>query len=248
MRAKYVLLLTAAIISVFGLSGFVSAGGGGGGGGIDPAPRTISVNGNGKSILTPDVASINVGVRTENVDVATALNENTALAKSVADSLKAFGVDMNDIQTTNFAIYPYQTYGPMGEMLELKYTVDNTVMITVRDLTKMGDILTSVVTKGANNIYGITFDVADRTSALSEARLAAIGNARTQAEALAEAAGVKLGKVISINISSSAPPVPMYNYYGGMGGGGGMEGAPAPISSGQLTVSVDVNITYEITK
>ncbi len=155
MRAKYVLILTAAIISVFGLSGFVNAGGGGGGG-IVP-PRTISVTGNGKSVLTPNVATINIGVHSENEDVATALQQNTASSQSVADALTSFEVEPRDIQTTNFAIYPIQNYGPNGEMLQLKYSVDNTVTITVRDLAKMGDILSTVVANGANNIYGISF-------------------------------------------------------------------------------------------
>ena len=246
MRGKLILLLAAAFISVFALSGFVNPGGGGGG--STEMPRTISVNGNGKSILTPDVATINVGVHSENVDVAAALNENTTLAQSVAEALQGFGVDSKDIQTTNFAIYPSQQYGPQGEMLELKYAVDNTVLITVRDLTKMGDILTTVVSKGANNIYGITFDVSDRTKALSDARIAAITDANTQAKALADAAGVKLGQVSNINVSVSTPPQPLYNAYGGMGGGGGMAAAPAPISSGQLTINVDVYVTYEISK
>ncbi len=93
------------------------------------------------------------------------------------------------------------------------------------------------------------FDVSDRSSALKEARLSAMSDAQKQAEALAEASGVKLGKVTSISVSMSSPPVPMYNMYGGMGGGGGMDAAaPAPISGGQLTVSVDIYVTYEIVK
>jgi uncharacterized protein YggE len=123
--------------------------------------------------------------------------------------------------------------------------VDNTVMITVRDLTKMGQILSTVVGEGANNIYGITFDVANREQALEDARKAAIADARVQADELAAAAGVQVGQVISINISSYTQPQPMYNY--GYGGGGGMAAAaPAPISSGQMIVTADASITYEM--
>ncbi len=118
-------------------------------------------------------------------------------------------------------------------------------MITVRDLTKLGEILSTVVGKGANNIYGITFDVAERTKSLEEARKAAIADARLQAEELAAAAGVKLGQVISISVSNTSQPQPMYNM--GYGGGGGMAAsAPAPISSGQLLVTADAYITYEM--
>lgn len=241
MKGKYLFLLAAAVLSVFALTASVNPGGGGG----VNMPRTISVTGNGKVYLSPDIATINVGVHTEDPDVAKALSDNTAAAKNVSEALAGFGVDPKDIQTTNFSIYPMQQYGPAGEMLGVKYSVDNTVMITVRDLTKMGNILSTVVGEGANNIYGITFDVANREKALEDARKAAIADARVQAEELAAAAGVQVGQVISINISSYTQPQPMYNY--GYGGGGGMAAAaPAPISSGQMIVTADATITYEM--
>ena len=240
MKGKYLILLAAALLSVFALTASVHPGGG-----TTDLPRTISVSGTGKVYLTPDIATINVGVHTEDVDVAKALSDNTSAAQSVADALKGFGVDGKDIQTTNFSIYPNQTYGPAGEMLGIKYMVDNTVMITVRDLTKLGEILSSVVGEGANNIYGITFDVSGRTKALDDARKAAIADARLQADELAAAAGVTVGQVMSISVSNTSQPQPYYNM--GYGGGGGMAAsAPAPVSSGQLIVTADAYITYEM--
>jgi uncharacterized protein YggE len=240
MKGKYLILLAAAVLSVFSLTASVLPGGG-----TTDIPRTISVSGTGKVYLTPDIATINVGVHTEDVDVGKALSDNTAAAQNVADALKGFGVDEKDIQTTNFSIYPNQTYGPAGEMLGIKYMVDNTVMITVRDLAKLGEILSSVVNEGANNIYGITFDVSDRTKALDDARKAAIADARLQADELAAAAGVTVGQVMSISVSNTSQPQPYYNM--GYGGGGGMAAsAPAPVSSGQLIVTADAYITYEM--
>ena len=216
-----------------------------GGGGNADSPRTISVTGSGKVYLKPDIAMINVGVHTENEDVSVALSENNAKALSVRDALTAFGVKPDDIQTTSFSVYQSQVYGPMGEMLGLKYMVDNSVYITVRDLAKMGDVLTTLVNKGANNIYGITFDVADRAAALTKARQAAVADAKAQAEELAAAAGVKVGQVISVSTATTGNAMPIYAEYG-YGGGGGMAAAPAPISSGQLIVTVDAYLTYEL--
>jgi uncharacterized protein len=245
MKGKNILLIIAVLISMVSLSAF-SFPAGGGGGSNDVAPiRTISVTGSGKSYLTPNLATISIGVHTEDPDVVKALNDNTAKLQAVSDALKGLGIAQKDIQTTNFSVYPSQQYGPNGEMKELKYAVDNTVTITARDLAKLGDILSKVISQGANNIYGITFDASDRAKALSDARLAAVGDAKAQANELAAAAGVTLGKVQGISVNTSQP-VPMYSNYG-MGGGGGMAAAaPAPISSGQLLVSVDVSITYEI--
>lgn len=239
MKVKHILLLVAALLGVFSLSAFVNPGGMA----TDDTPRTISVTGNGKAYLTPDIATINVGVHAENEDVAQALADNTSAAQSVADALAGFGVGPKDIQTTNFSVYPSQQYGSMGETLGVKYMADNTVLITVRDVGKLGDILSTVVSNGANNIYGINFDVADRSAALAEARKAAVADARKQAEALAKDAGVNIGQVVSLSVSSYSQPTPMYSGYGM---GGGMDMAAAPISSGQLIVSVDAYITYEM--
>lgn len=161
----------------------------------NPTTRTISVNGTGSVTISPDIAYITIGVHTEAGDVSEALASNTAQAKAVADALAGLGVEAKDIQTTAFNVYPQQQYGPNGEMLDLKYAVDNSVYITVRDLTKMGEILSTVVKSGANNISGIQFDVADRSKAESEARQKAVNDARAQAEELASAAGAKLGKI-----------------------------------------------------
>ena len=241
MRNKKYLIITAGLILILLLSAFSKAGGG-----VSPEnPRTISVTGTGKITLVPDIATINVGVHTENEDVSVALAENNAKAQSVRDALVEFGVKAEDIQTTSFTIYPNQQYGPQGEMLGMKYTVDNSVYITVRDLAKMGEVLSTMVKQGANNIYGITFDVADREKSLKEARLAAIADAKLQADELAAAAGVKVGQVMSISISSTNQPYPMYADYG-KGGGGGMAAAPTPISAGQLIISVDAYLSYEI--
>jgi uncharacterized protein YggE len=242
MREKKAIFVILALIAVIGLSAFTFPAGGGGGT-ANSNPRTISVTGSGKVYITPDIATINIGVHTEDADVAKALSDNTAKLQSVSDTLKSKGVAAADIQTTNFSVYPSQQYGPNGELTELKYAVDNTVTITVRDLTKFGEILSQVVSNGANNIYGITFDASDRSKALSEARIAAIKDAKAQADELAASAGVVVGKVITMSVNASQP-TPMYAMDSAKMAVG--SGAPAPISSGQLVISVDAYITYEM--
>lgn len=208
----------------------------------NPPSRTISVNGTGSVTITPDIAYITIGVHTEGADVSEALASNTQQAKTVSDALTALGVDAKDIQTTAFNVYPMQQYGPNGEMLDLKYVVDNSVYITVRDLNKMGEILSTVVGSGANNISGIQFDVADRSKAETEARQKAVNDARAQAEELAAAAGAKLGKIqfLSANVdSSSATPYSLKGDAASVGGN-------VPVSAGQMVVTAYANATYEL--
>ncbi|MDD5368780.1 MAG: SIMPL domain-containing protein [Anaerolineaceae bacterium] len=211
-----------------------------------PGIRSLVVSGTGRATLTPDIAYVNIGVHTENADVAEALASNTAQAQKVADAIRALGVDAKDIQTTNFNIYPMQTYGPNNEVTGTKYAVDNSVYVTVRDLSKLGNLLDAAVKNGANSINGVQFDVADKSAALSDARKAAVKDAQSQAQELASAAGVTLGAVQSINTSNNSVPLPIYAGMGMGGGGARAEAAQVPVSSGQLIITVDVNLVYEI--
>jgi uncharacterized protein YggE len=210
-----------------------------------PTARTLNVNGLGEVFLTPDVAYIYVGVHTEGATASEAVEENKAQTTAVIEALKAAGVDEKDIRTTNFSIWPSQQYGPDGLATGTVVMVDNNVYVVVRDLDGLGDLLDSVISAGANSINSIQFDVADKTEAVKDARAKAVEDAKAQAAELAEAAGVSLGEITSISFFDNSP----YPMYEGKGGGGGMmyaEAAAVPIQPGQLSISVSVNVTYEI--
>lgn len=210
-----------------------------------PQTRTLSAYGNGEVYLVPDLAYVYVGVRVDADDVATALNKNNVQSQQVAEAVKGFGVETKDIQTSNFNVYPMTDYNPNGEVSRKYYVVENTINITVRDLSKLGSLLDAVVRSGANTINGITFDVENKDEAMAQARDAAIEKARQQADGIAKAAGVTLGKLQNVSISSSGSTVPVYE---GKGGGAAYN-APSstvPVSAGQLLISVDAYLTYEI--
>jgi len=206
-------------------------------------PRTINVTGNAQVILAPDIAYISIGVHSEAKSAAEAVASNNSQTQAVIDAIMAQGVDAKDIQTTNFSVYQQEKFAPTGESLGTFFMTDNTVYVTMRDITKIGDILDAAINAGANTIYGISFDVQDKEAALATGRDQAMTDTQTQAEALAKAAGVTLGDVQSISYYSSSPP-PIYydNKAAGMGGGG----ASVPISAGQLTLSVSVSVVYGI--
>jgi hypothetical protein len=206
--------------------------------------RTIAVNGTGSITASPDVAYINVGVHTENTDPKEALTSNTAQAQDVVDAIKALGVSVEDIQTSSFYVYPSYDYGPNGETLGTKYIVDNTVYVTVRDLTRLGEMLEAVVNSGANNINGITFDILDKDTLASEARMKAVENARLQAQDIADAAGVELGELMYVNVYYSGTTYPQYE---GKGGGGAYSAdLSVPVSAGKMVITAEVNMTYKI--
>jgi uncharacterized protein YggE len=207
--------------------------------------HTLNVTGSGTVYLTPDIAYVNIGVHTEEADLALSMANNNAQVQAVVDALRANGVDANDIQTSNFSVWSYQTTDPMSGLITgWKYAVDNSVTVKVRDLSKLDNLLTIVVEAGANNINGITFDVSDKTAALAEARTKAMANADALAGELAATANVSLGGIV--NISYTEVTSPYYGYGYGKGGGGGAESAATPINPGQLELTATVNVTYGI--
>lgn len=206
--------------------------------------RTLTVSGSGQAYLTPDIANINIGVRTEGAEAAEVVAENSNLSKNIVDALKSLDVEEKDIQTTNFSIFPQQEFDQEGKPTgKVTYIVENTVYVTVRNLDEIGDLLDAAVTAGANQIYGIQFDVADKTAALSEARKAAVESAKVIAEELASAAGVDLGEVQTISVVNGSSPAPVFE---GRGGAMFAEAATVPVTPGQMLLTVDVVMVYQI--
>jgi uncharacterized protein YggE len=238
MRTKLIiptiLLIAATVLSA--CSGSVQFG--------QTQPRTINVTGNAQVILAPDIAYISIGVHTEAQTAKDAVASSNTQTQAVMDAIKGQGVDAKDIQTTNFSVYQQTKTGPNGENQGTFFSTDNTVYVTIRDLTKIGSILDASVAAGSNNIYGITFDVQDKEAATKTGRDQAMADATAQAEQLAKAAGATLGPVQSITYYSNTP-TPIYydnkTVAAGVGGGGSV-----PISSGQLTLTVTVNVTYNL--
>jgi uncharacterized protein YggE len=207
------------------------------------APRTINVNGNAQVVLAPDIAYISIGVHSEAESAKAAVATNGSQSKAVIDAIMGQGVDAKDIQTTNFSVYQQQKTSPTGEDLGTFFMTDNTVYVTMRDISKIGNILDAAISAGANSIYGITFDVQDKETAMASGRDKAMADAKAQATELAKAAGATLGDVQSISYYSS-PPAPYYYDIKAAGVGGG--GASVPISAGQLTLTVSVTVIYAI--
>jgi len=209
-------------------------------------PRTLNVDGSGTVYLSPDIAYIYVGVHTDDPDLANAVSKNNTQAQALVDALKNAGIDGKDIQTSNFSVYTngntgYDKVTGQPTSTGTYYSVDNSVYVTMRDLTKMGKILSTAVSSGANSINSIQFDVADKTKAMTEARQKAMSNASSLASELAQTAGLKLGAIQNVTYSDNSP----LTYYGkGGGGGAAAPNASVPIQPGQTEISVTVSVTY----
>ncbi|MDW8325859.1 MAG: SIMPL domain-containing protein [Anaerolineales bacterium] len=206
--------------------------------------NTISVSGSGQAFGRPDLAIVQIGVSSSGPDLGETLAQNNRRADAILAALKALGIEDKDLQTSNFSIYPQRDYDPQtGQPKDtITYHVDNTLSVTVRDLSKLSRVLSEAVTAGANHIHGIAFSVADPAALEAEARAKAMADARARAEQLAKAAGVTLGSPISISESFNyAPPTPL-----ALDRAAAEAVSAVPIATGQLQVSIQVNVTYEI--
>jgi uncharacterized protein len=209
-----------------------------------PAPRTISVTGEGKAEGAPDIAIANLGVETRDVNVAKAVADNNKKASAISQSVKALGVDAKDIQTTGFNVYFQDTFDkgqPTGLGI---YVVGNTISITVRDLGKLGQILGNALDAGANSVSGVTFTVADPSGLFAEARNKAMADAQARADQLAKGMRVQIVRVLTVNEGNSYAPPAAYLKSSALAGVGG--GGPVPVESGTYIVTMQVSAVFEI--
>jgi uncharacterized protein YggE len=202
---------------------------------------TVTVLGHGSVAVKPDTATLSIGVSVTDPDLAQAQQEATRLMTKVIAAVKANGVKDDDIQTAYYNVYAITRYDENGNPSGIvSYQVSNQVQVTVRDLGKVESVLEDAVTAGANTIYGVSFGIADPSAAKSQARAEAVADAKQRAEELAAAAGLTLGRVVSMSegVLQSSP------YFAGQGAGG--QGGAGPVESGSLAVTVDVQVTYEL--
>ncbi|MCR4405583.1 MAG: SIMPL domain-containing protein [Anaerolineae bacterium] len=209
----------------------------------EPQPHTITVNGNGVAYGTPDIATAQIGVQVRDQDPVKAVDNSTDKMHAIMAALKELGIEEKDIQTTNFSVYAQQDYDPKtGQPKDtFTYVADNTLTVTIRDLSKVGQALGEAVKAGANNIYGVSFSVDDPAKLEAEARDKAMADAKVRAEQLAKAAGVTLDVPMNITEYISGPVYPVMREAAVRMGGG-----EVPVSSGQIQISLQVSVTYII--
>jgi uncharacterized protein len=209
----------------------------------ETAPPMISVTGEGRINVAPDMATIMLGVTTEADTAKAAMDANSERLAGAIAALKAAGVEDKDIQTTGLNLGPRYDYNRTksdGTAQITGFVASNNVTVRVRALAGLGDVLDAVVTDGANTLNGVAFGLQNPDPALDEARKAAVADARRKAELYAAAAGVKLGTIQSIGEQSGyAPPMPM-----AMAEASFAKDASVPVAAGEVGVTASVSIVW----
>jgi uncharacterized protein len=207
--------------------------------------RTISISGEGKVTVIPDIAYISLGLTVEKTKVADAQSENTKTMNDLIDKLKGLGIDKKDIKTTSYSIYPNYDY-PNNKQTLRSYTVYQEVQVKLRQTDKIDQVLKIGGDLNLNQIGGLSFDVDEPEQYRQEARVKALENAKQKADDLSKIMGVKLGKVVSFSEGEGyyPTPYPIYSKAADMGIGGG--GAAPSVQSGSQDITITATVVYEL--
>lgn len=201
-------------------------------------PEGITAQGHGEVKVKPDIALVTVAVTTQSKDQAEAVSQNAIRTTAALAALRGAGIAEKDIQTQSYTVEPQYDYQVSPAVLT-GYQVTNSVQATVRDLTKVGLVIDKTIGAGASQISSVSFDLADRGKAQAQALAIAVVTARLKAAVMAQAAGVELGRLLTVTEGSATPVQPIFAMRAMA------KAAPeTPIADQQITVTADATLVY----
>jgi uncharacterized protein YggE len=202
-------------------------------------PRAITVNGTATVSSVPHEAQFTLGVTATAKTATAATSANASEMTRVIAVFKANGVAPKDIQTAQISLAP--NTNDAGTKV-INYTVTNNVTVNIRDLTKAGSIIDAAVNAGANQVSGPTLTPTGQQEIYATALAAAITNARSRAQAIAQAAGEKLGKLRAATETSTTPPIAFSSAKAATPG----VASTTPVEPGVVQTEADVTATYDV--
>ena len=218
-------------------------------GGSAMEKRTIAVTGTGQFKVKPDIANINVGVISSSTTAVQALADNSSAMNTLFGVIKAQGVDEKDLRTSNLSVQPQYSQNQPGVRGEFTprvvgYQVSNTVQVKVRKIDKLGAMLDLLIQNGANQVYGISFEVDKSDELLDKVRGEAIANARGKAMLYCSGDKVKPGIVLHIEEQGAEGHYPQPVFGGAMRAMA--DSGPAPVAGGESTLSVKDKVVFQL--
>lgn len=212
--------------------------------------NTISISAEGKVPATPDMATVTLGVISQGSSATAVKNENNDKVNKITEYVKSLGVDVKDVTTSQFYFYPQQNYNN-GKSEIVGYQGNQTITVKIYGIDKSQDqlnkLLDGSINSGANEIQNVSFSFKDPDDLRQQARKAAIEKAKQKAQELANEAGIKLGKVISISETGSsygiAVPYAADSMAYGKGGGGSI--APS-VQPGTQDITESMTVIFEV--
>jgi hypothetical protein len=201
--------------------------------------RLVTVTGEATVAAAPDTAVIRIGVSSQGKTARAASDANAKDMTAVLAAIKEGGIADRDVQTSRLSLQPQYDPNKAGAARLVGFQVNNQVTVRIRDIDKLPAVLDRAIAAGANEMSGIEFVVSEQSKLLDKARAEAIADAQRKAELYANAAGMKIGRVVAISEEGSLPPPRVFQAL--------RAGAPAPIAPGEQTLRAVVTVSYELT-
>lgn len=210
-------------------------------------PPVISVSAEGKVSTPPDIATVSFGVTTGRQPSAKAATDTIQRNMTkILVAVKELGIEEKDITTESFYLSPEYDYTTSGQ-IPRGFQASQTLRVKVRDLDKVGDVLTAATNAGANQAGGITFSVDNPDAMKAQAREIAIGKAKAKAEVLAKNLGMSLGRMTAFSEDGAYnPPMPIMGRANYDASEGAMNQKSLDIPSGEQEIVTNVTISYEL--
>lgn len=193
----------------------------------------------------PDLAHVTAGVMTEAKTAEAALADNATKMNGVMRALRSAGIADRDIQTSNLSLSPQYQYVENEQPRLIGYQVSNTVTVRVRNLGNLGRTLDSVVGQGGNQLHGISFSIDKADEAMDGARREAMKKARARADLYAQASGLRVARIVSIQEGGVVPP-PMPMLAPMMARMAADSVAPTPVAAGEVSLTASVTVVFDL--
>ena len=211
----------------------------------DAAPSVtegrISVTGEGRVTVVPDMAAVSLAVVREAPNAGDALAQASAAAADVLAAMRTLGIDPRDVQTIDVSLNP--VYGERDEPGDVSpivaYRARNALSVRVRDLARLGEVIDRSVAMGANEGGGLQLTVSNADGLRGEARRLAVRDAAARAEEMAEAAGVAIGPLVELREGGARPFEPVLEARMAMADS-------VPIAAGETEITASVTAVYAI--
>ena len=200
--------------------------------------------GEGSASQAPDIATTSFGVTKSSPTVSDAQNQTNKAINSILENLKNLGISEKDTKTTNYSVNP--NYSFEGIQRISGYTVTQNIELKIKDIKNTNKAIDAITGNGGNLIGQVQFGFDDKTKAKLEdkARREAVENAKEKAQSLANAAGIRLGKIINVQESQD-----VYSRLISLEAPGRVGGTPeekTEIPTGENSIKISVTLTYEI--
>ena len=212
-----------------------------------PVPQIVT-NGEGEAQVTPNRARVHIAVETRGPNAGAAAAENARVQRAVIDRLRALGIPAERLTTIGYSVQPeYSQRDRQGAPIEqprvIGYVARNTVRADVHNIAQVGPVIDASLAAGANRLGGLDMYSSREDDVRREALANAVRAARTDAEAMATAAGGRLGPLLELTSGGFFRPPPPYA--AGMARGMEVQQADTPIAVGEQTLRANVMARWQ---